>query len=1061
MTGSRIMNDWENPAVVEINKEPGHTSLMVYESEEAARKCERRSSHWFYCLNGNWKFSYLNKVDETPMDFMQPDYADDSWDEIEVPSNWQMKGYGIPIYTNVTYPIPANPPYVPEENPTGLYRRTFNLPDDWNGRKVFIVFDGVDSAFYLWVNGSKVGYSQGSRTPAEFDITPYLVKGENSIAAQVLRWSDGTYLEDQDMWRMSGIYRDVYLFSTPLVHIREFFIRTELDKDYRDAVLKVRVNVRNYTDAGIPNHKVLLRLYDAVGELVLEKEAGKGTGEINTGFEATINVVETVSNPIKWSSETPHLYTLVFSLVDSTGNTIEIESTRIGFRQVEIKNGKILINGAEVYFRGANRHEHDDVTGKTISEESMVRDIKLMKQFNFNAVRTSHYPDCPRWYELCDEYGIYLMDETDLECHGLAAYFHRKENEDGWVSPIDFSNDPQWLNAYMQRCIRMVERDKNHPSVIMWSLGNESGYGYNHDAMAGWIHGYDHTRPVHYEGTICMEGKVSPSVDVISVMYPSIDWLKERASDTGDDRPIIMCEYSHAMGNSNGNLKDYWETIYAYPRLRGGFIWEWVDHGIKMKNDAGEEWWAFGGDFGDKPNDGNFCIDGLVWPDRTPHPGMWECRKVFQPVVVNAVDLKQGIIEVVNRYDFIDLSGLDISWELLCNGIMIQEGDLPSLKTPAGKKEKVKIPFTLDLKNSGAEYMVNIVFVLAQDTPWAEKGHEVAWEQFELMFDVPVMKVENSYYMPELKLAVKNDTAEVNGEGFSVEFDMKVGIITSFKSGESELIKTGPLFNVWRAMTDNDCIVREADNIREGIAAGVNEDMANWKLGAQWLKAGYDRLEHTVIKADAVQMNADTVCFKVESNIMAPGLGKSFKCSCEYIIFGSGEIDIKLSIVPDEGLPQLPRVGFVMEMPGRYDNFSWYGRGPQENYCDRKEGYPVGVYKSKVEEQHVPYIMPQENGNKTDVRWATFTDEYGNGLMFSGLPLFETTVHNYTIDDLSNARHTHELQRRDFITVTIDKTQSGLGGASCGPDTLEKYRIKSEPMEFAVRMKPTVGKPND
>ncbi|MDO8685826.1 MAG: glycoside hydrolase family 2 TIM barrel-domain containing protein, partial [Clostridiales bacterium] len=621
MVGKRTINDWENPAVVEINKEPGHVTLMSYKSEEDATSCDKNRSQWYCSLNGSWKFFLAKRVNDTPANFMEPNYPDRSWDSIDVPSNWQMQGYDIPIYTNATYPIPANPPYVPEENPTGLYRRKFAIPENWDGRRILIVFDGVDSAFYLWINGEKVGYSQGSRTPAEFDITPYIVKGENLIAAQVLRWSDGTYLEDQDMWRMSGIYRDVYMFCTSHVHIRDFFIRTELDKAYKDAILKMRVNIRNYSVIKADSHQVVLRLYDTAGNKVLEKSAGQGTGIIHSGNEISINLVENINNPSKWSAEKPELYTVTLSLIDGSNNIIEVESSKIGFRQVEIKGGKILINGAEVYFRGVNRHEHDDVTGKTVSKESMIRDIKLMKQFNFNAVRTSHYPDCPTWYELCDQYGIYLIDEADLECHGLASFYHRNENEDGWTSPVDFSNDPQWLNAYMQRCVRMVERDKNHPSVIMWSLGNESGYGYNHDAMAGWIHGYDRTRPVHYEGTINMEGNVSPSVDVISVMYPSLEWLVNAASDTVDDRPIIMCEYSHAMGNSNGNFKEYWETIYKYPRLRGGFIWEWVDHGIKMKGDTpslpgklvkefpllnmknkdGEEWWAYGGDFGDKP----------------------------------------------------------------------------------------------------------------------------------------------------------------------------------------------------------------------------------------------------------------------------------------------------------------------------------------------------------------------------------------------------------------------------------------------------------------------------
>ncbi|MDO8686212.1 MAG: glycoside hydrolase family 2 TIM barrel-domain containing protein, partial [Clostridiales bacterium] len=593
------------------------------------------------------------------------------------------------------------------------------------------------------------------------------------------------------------------------------------------------------------------------------------------------------------------------------------------------------------------------------------------------------------------------------------------------------------------------------PSVIMWSLGNESGYGYNHDAMAGWIHGYDRTRPVHYEGTINTKGKVSSSVDVISVMYPKLEWLVNTASDTGDDRPIIMCEYSHAMGNSNGNLKEYWETIYKYPRLRGGFIWEWADHGIKMKSKDGEEWWAYGGDFGEKPNDGNFCIDGLVWPDRTQHPGIWECKKVFQPVVLEPVDLKEGLVKVINRYDFTDLSGLNICWELLCDGAAVQKGTIPGLCTMAGGSEDVRIPFEKPEVKAGAEYMLNIRFLLAQDTPWAEKGHEVAWDQFALPFEVPALNIGDACgAMPDLKLEEQDGIAIVTGSNFKLEFDMKAGRIRSFISGGIELLEVGPRMNIWRALTDNDCIAAEADR----LTAGTLDEYSNGKLGIKWLKAGFDRLEHNVLKAEAILMPANTISIKVTSRVKAPGIDEGFDCSYEYVVYGSGDIAINMNVVPDEKLPSLPRVGLVMELPGKYDSFTWYGRGPQENYCDRKEGYAVGLYSGTVEEQHVPYIMPQENGNKTDVRWASLTDVEGNGLLISGMPLFETSVHNYTIEDLSKARHTFDLKRRENITVTVDKTQSGLGGASCGPETLQKYKIKPEPVSFSIRIRPLPAK---
>lgn len=1047
-------NDWENPYITGINKERGHIAAIPYDSEPSAMKLGRDASPWYSLINTKWKFILVNRITDIPDEFYRCDYADNAWDSVPVPGNWQMQGYDKPIYTNVTYPIPANPPYVSEENPTGLYRHNFDIPDTWDGRRIFIVFDGVDSAFYLWINGEKVGYSQGSRTPAEFDITSHVKKGSNLLAAQVMRWSDGTYLEDQDMWRMSGIYRDVYLYSTPPVHIRDFFVRTELDKEYKDAMLKVRTKIRNDSLTPAADYSICFRLYNAEGRLVSARTVKTGSSILNPECESALDFVENIENPIKWSAEKPYLYNLTISLIDPSSGVVEVQSERIGFRQVEIKEGKILVNGAPVYFKGVNRHEHDDVTGKTVSVEAMIKDIKLMKQFNFNAVRTSHYPDCPVWYDLCDRYGIYLIDEADLECHGIAAYHYKDEDENGRIISIDPSNDSAWLNAYMERCVRMVERDKNHPSVIIWSLGNESGYGSNHDAMAGWIHGYDTTRPVHYEGTIHVNGKITPSVDVISSMYPTLDWLVKTATDTGDDRPVIMCEYSHAMGNSNGNLKEYWDTIYAYPRLRGGFIWEWTDHGIRMRNADREEWWAYGGDFGDKPNDGNFCIDGLVWPDKTPHPGMWECKKVMQPVKVEAVNIAEGLVRIVNTYDFTDLGGIDISWELLCDGVTVQSGILPKLKTPAGGSDIVRIPYVRPVLAPGSEYMLNIGFRLSEDAIWADKGHVIAWEQFRMPFDVPKAEALPVSMMPALSLVKDECMAVVTGSNFKLVFDMKEGYMTSFESDCGELVRKGPRFNIWRALTDNDAIAMQVDDYRRGTA----DEWITGKLGIKWMEAGLDRVGHSIQKAQAVQLSDNSVCVSVTSIIKAPDCKAGFNCSYEYMIYGSGDVIINMHVLPDNDLPPLPRIGLLMEIPGRFDKFTWYGRGPQENYCDRKEGYPVGLYSGTVEEQHVPYIMPQENGNKTDIRWASLTDESGAGLLVCGIeginPLFETGVHNYTVEELSTARHTFDLKRRKDITLTVDWRQSGLGGASCGPQTLEQYLIKPEPVDFSIRLKP-------
>jgi len=775
---------------------------------------------------------------------------------------------------------------------------------------------------------------------------------------------------------------------------------------------------------------VEVKLFDACGLPVFYKPLEHTVKMIETGREFVANLNVKVDCPQKWSAEQPYLYTMLVILKDAGDNIIGIESSKTGFRQVQIKDGKIMINGIPVIFKGANRHEFHDTKGRAVPVETMLKDIKLLKKFNFNAVRTSHYPDDPVWYDLCDRYGIYIIDETDLECHGLVLW----KRENGYYNePAD---DPQWLNAFMDRCVRMVERDKNHPCIFMWSLGNESGYGPNHDAMAGWIHGYEPTRPVHYEGTLHRrgkDGKVSPSVDVVSVMYPSLEFLTELAVDPDDNRPVIMCEYSHAMGNSNGNFKEYWDIIRQYPRLRGGFIWEWVDHGILRKNDDGTEWWAYGGDFGDVPNDGNFCADGLVWPDRTPHPGMWECKKVQQPVAVEAVDLLEGKVRIFNRYDFIDLGGLDISWEILCDGDRLQSGIIPKLYTPAGESRIVEVPFALPELKQGAEYWLMLRFKLSGNELWAEKGYEVAWEQFKIPFDVPGMFTPEVGKMPPVKLVDGEKRVVVSGKDFELVFDRKKGVISSFRYMELELIQSGPVLNVWRAPTDNDIP----------------------RLALPWYEFGLDNVRHVVREITCEQDTKNTVQIVVISEVSGKDPDDGFKCRYTYTVHGNGDILVGLDMAPPHAmLPSLPRVGLKMDIPGKYNTFTWYGRGPHENYRDRKSGYPVGLYSSSVDEQYVPYIFPQENGNKTDVRWLSLTDGNGNGLLIKGMSVFEASAHHFTAEDLTKAKHTYELKRRDDITLNIDYIQSGLGTGSCGPDTLEKYLVKPEPIHFRVWLRP-------
>lgn len=1018
--------DWENPRVVERNKEPAHATLIPYDDEKKAFKGNRSNSSWFASLNGEWKFRLVKNPKNVPKNFFKSDFNVDNWDAIIVPSNWQMLGYDKPIYTNVQYPFPADPPRVPhDDNPTGLYRRDFEIPESWNNKQIFLVFDGVDSAFYVWVNGKLVGYSEDSRLPAEFNITPYIHAGRNVLAVQVYRWSDGSYLEDQDMFRLSGIYRDVYLFSTPNIHIRDFFILTDLDNEYCDAVLKVRAKVKNYSNRSVDECVLEINLLDANGEIVFEKPVSQKIKDLKAKNEVAVELTQEIHNPNKWSSEQPYLYTLLMKITDAFGKILEVESCKVGFRKVEAKDGRILINGVPVYFKGVNRHEHDGIRGHAVTVESMIRDIKLMKQFNFNAVRTSHYPNHPLWYDLCDEYGIYVIDEANLECHGLANIGEQSYR-------IEPANDPEWLTAFMQRCIRMVERDKNHPSIIMWSLGNESGYGPNHDAAAGWIRSYDPSRLIHYEGTIHKHGKVSASVDVISVMYPSLEKLAALAEDPNETRPIIMCEYAHSMGNSTGNLKEYWETILSHKRLCGGFIWDWVDQGIERKTEAGKRYWAYGGDFGDVPNDGNFCINGLVWPDRTPHPAMWECKKIFQPIKIEPVDLNSGKIEIINEYDFSNLSGLDIEWELIADDEILQKGQLPRLDIPPKNRETIIIPYVMPPLKPETEYWLMLRFRLSKSTSWAPKGHEVAWEQFKMPFIVPSSSVINVQNMTALRLDETETQIIIIGAGFKIIFSKETGKITSFKYNGSELIKNGPVLNVWRAPTDNDVP----------------------RLAPKWRSFGLDRVEHKVKSVKAIRGNLQVVQVFVNTLVRAPDVPEGFDCQYAYTIFGTGDVIVELDITPSLKISSLPRIGLQMSLPDKCNDFTWYGRGPHENYCDRKEGAPVGIYKGKVSEQYVPYIKPQENGNKTDVRWASLTDGRRAGLLVVGMPLMEVNVQYYTSEDLEKAKHTFELNRRKEIILNIDYKQSGLGGGSCGPDTLPKYLVLPEPVHFCVRLRP-------
>jgi beta-galactosidase/beta-glucuronidase len=1130
------VNDWENLQILGRNKEPGHVTALPYADAAAALLGESSASPFFSLLNGDWRFHWSPSPAAAPEDFYREDFDVSSWDTIAVPGNWQVQGYGIPRYlaSSYAFDIERLPRVQEDTNEVGSYRTTFVLPEGWEGRQVFINFDGVDSAFYLWINGQMVGYSQDSRLPAEFNITPYIHSGENTLAARVYRWSAGSYLEDQDMWFLSGIFRDVYLFATPNVHVRDFWVRTELDEHYRDGVLRLRVNVRNYGAKTANGYQVEATLYDAENR-PLPGWPVAAQVRVKKQDEAVLELVQTVANPHKWSAEQPHLYTLLLALKDGRGKVLEVQRCNVGFRQVEIKDGKVLVNGVPVCFRGVNRHEHDPNRGHAVTVDSMIQDILLMKRFNVNAVRTCHYPDDPRWYDLCDRYGIYLIDEANIESHGV------------WDR---LAKDPEWKAAFVERGARMVERDKNYPSVILWSLGNESGYGPNHTALADWVHQHDPTRPVHYESATSFrvyEGPgTAPEIDILSTMYPKVDALAEMAQVAGETRPLIMCEYAHAMGNSPGNLKEYWDVIETYPRLAGGFIWDWVDQGIRQVTDEGVEWFAYGGDFGDEPSSASFCINGLIFPDRTIHPSLWEVKKVYRPVKVEPADLLAGKVAVVNRYSFSDLGGLNVTWRLSADGRVLQAGQLPRLSTPAGEREVVTVPFEKPELRPGVEYWLALSFTLAEDAPWAEKGHEVAWEQFRVPFDVPAVAALPASGMPALRLTESVGQAVVEGAEFRLVFDKSAGTLASFRYKESELLARGPRLNVWRAPTENDLsrseeraalrwrevgldqlqervigvevaqaapqvvriTVRSVSEPGEGAALpqppSVQEQLAflahglNWLLGEEKLQALCSRLSLAYDDLPAAdkpaRIGALVQRFAAEDRVfdllqavsdLFVGLGlpvpdplrdeiaagkiemqaerkpAHFECEYVYTIYGSGDVAIETHVAPDVDVPFLPRIGLQMCLPGGYEQFAWYGRGPHETYVDRKEGAQVGVYSGTVDEQYVPYVVPEENGNKTEVRWAALTNAEGIGLLamaspgdHEGSPLLEVSAHHYTTEDLTQAGHTCELKRREEITLNLDYAQSGLGSAACGPGRLEKYWLKPEQVRYGVRLRP-------
>ena len=1015
--------DWENQRVIGRNKEPAHCTLMPHGTCEEAKLGTREASPYYLCLNGNWRFHWVASPDKRPVGFHRLSYDVSGWDEIEVPSNWQLHGYGTPIYTNVIYPFCKDPPRVmgavPEDwtkaklpNPVGSYRRNFTVPTSWAGREVFLHFEGVQSAMYVWVNGEEVGYSQGSMTPAEFRITPYLQPGENVLAVEVYRWSDGSYLEDQDCWRLSGIYRDVFLFSTPRVHLRDFFVRTELDGDYRNAALHVDASIVNYAGQDAGAHTLEMTLLDAGGECL----TSAAVPPIASGGEATLRLSAEVKSPRLWSCEKPNLYRLLLALKNAAGEVIEVETCRVGFREVEIKDSRLWVNGVPVWLKGVNRHEHDPDRGRSVRLDTMLKDIELMKRFNVNTVRTSHYPNQPAWYDLCDEYGIFVIDEANVESHGMG---YEEES---------LGHDSSWELAHVDREVSMVHRDKNHPCVIIWSMGNEAGPGRNFQVGREAILAIDQTRPIHYE-------RDNEKADIDSAMYPSVEWL-DRVGQIESPKPFLMCEYAHAMGNAVGNLAEYWEVIERHKRLIGGCIWDWVDQGLRKKTADGCEYFAYGGDFGDQPNDGSFCINGIVFPDRSVSPKMWEMKHVYQYVDVEPVNLLEGEVRFRNKYFFTNLSEFDIRWRLTADGVMVQEGRLAAPEVAPLESKVVRLPLDPPVLEPGAMYHLRVGLHLRQDTRWAKAGHEVAWQQFEVPYDVPAPPVMETAQMPVMNTVESGDRITISGRDFELVFSRKTGTVAALRySGRPVICEAadrvcGPVLNVFRAPVNNDKYC--ADSWRDARLADL------WR-------------EVKVVTVDSANPQAVTIETLVESH---GANGCRFDLLTTWTVLGNGCINVSSSIVPHDAPSVLPRVGLRMELPPEYDAFTWLGRGPHENYPDRKRSADVGLYTTTVAEQFVPYIDPQETGAKQDVRWAALTDKSGGGLLVVAAPTMSVTALHYTSQELAQARHPVELPDSDRVYLCVDCGQNGLGGASCGPAPMDKYILRPRPMTFSFSLRP-------
>ncbi len=1020
-------NHWENPGIFELNKEEARASFMPYETIEKALDNEMAQSGYIKSLNGQWKFNYVPRASQRPLDFYKSNYDLSQWKSIPVPSNWELHGYGFAQYNNIRYPFEKNPPFIKDDySPVGSYVTFFTLPENWNDREIFIYLGAVKSGFDIWINDHKVGYSQDSKLPSEFNITPYLKPGRNKVSVQVFQFTDGSYLEDQDFWRLSGIQREVYLLARPKTYIRDFFAKAGLDELYANGMFRLDVDIVNIRESTAPL-EIECILLDAQG-----REVSKGIAQMDLDGNTlkTQRFAAFLPKIKKWSAETPNLYTLLLVLGDQN-KVIEATSVKVGFRTSEIKEGQLLINGKPVLIKGVNRHEHHPHRGHVVDRQSMIKDIEMMKRLHINAVRTSHYPNDPLWYALCDEYGLYLYDEANIESHGM-----------GYQPEHTLANVPEWKDAHVARVMNMIKRDKNHPSVIVWSMGNEAGTGPNFLESYKSAKAYDNTRPIHYERAEKLTEVKERHTDIIGNMYMPIPQVIQLFNAGEHDRPFIWCEYSHAMGNSNGNFKEYWDLVYSHPQIQGGFIWDWMDQALVKYDEQGQAYWAYGGHFEPEGvfNDGNFCLNGLVHPDGTPHPGAMEVKKVYQNIHFKQLDLMADQVILYNDYFFKNLDDYTISWELLENGSAVQTGWF----APIGIMPQEEKAFSLNIDKSkvkdGREYVLNLYAKHIGNTKLMPLGHVLAEEQFVL---TPYNFEDNENTITgELKIKENEQALLLSGSGIAMSFSKQSGLLTSYKIHQNELLRQPLTPTFWRAPTDNDF----GNNMPQRCNA--------WKtaFGKGTLAAfAYRKASESEVSIQT-KYRLDTVDAEME---------------VYYTVNAGGEITIDYVFTPkNRALPEIPRIGMKTQLQKSLDSLRYYGKGPWENYVDRNSGAKIGLYRSTVAEQYYPYIRPQENGHRTGVRWLSLTDPSGNGLKVAAL--YEPIEFNalpYATADLDPGekkagRRYDQLKEGDFVELHIDHKMMGVGGDnSWGAKPHDQYRYyPDKPYSYRFKLSPVLSK---